>query len=1095
MLGIGLLGLVNESFYLISSFEKGLNNLEFLSGNFYVYIIPVFILFIISALGTMFYKKWAWKLNIILLAFGIIGSIFMSIYFTINMTAYEHVFNNSKEKSQIELSREQLKKNPVLKKISLDHTKAEKYQLANKQELANQHKVSLFSLLRPELSFVNISALVLLNIVSIIVLTIIQLILIIFNLRYFLSEKIRMRFNIDFKNHSSVQKRLAVCYEAFALVFIFSGAVFLGTELGLTVNDLRNSFDISHLDDYSGYELPTEVYDIHGNKITEFFRDKRQIVNYEDLPENLINALIAMEDNRFYEHNGIDVYGIGRAMITNILAGSIKQGGSTITQQLAKLMFTNSKRTLSRKFFEIWLALQIEKRFSKNEILEKYFNQIYFGHGVYGVESACQYFFDKSVRDISVAEAAILVSIPPKPLLYSPFRNKKEAKEKQKIVLNKMMKLSFITQQEVDESNNQQLWKNIEERVIFQNPRSAWRDREDKAPYFSDFIRNVVLEDLKNDFGERDMENYLRTGGLKIYTTLDLKKQEMARKYLSEQLLKQDKVYYNQNKGIYQRLRANHSETFNFLGLSFLDGNYHFNYKQKRQKRVKDLENEFEHLELVGNAFGLDRIDRLVEKNGEKNAEDNLAVKTQGALICMAPATGHVVAMVGGRKFTSKNQLNRVFSKRQPGSSFKALVYGAAFQNGLSPTTMIEDKKITFGGWTIHSPTNRYYGVVSLRDAIRNSVNSVAVQVVRLISPQAVAKFAAPLLGIKEERLEADLTIGLGTSEVSPWEMCRAFSVYANRGKEVTPMPILRIVDRSGNVIKDYENELRLKRQMDQENGKSEQLITPQLAYLMSHCMMEVINNGTGKIVKALGFNRAAAGKTGTTQKSKDVWFVGYTPNLCTAVWVGFDRGMSLGNRQYGGTVAAPVWANFMKDAHQDLANTAFKKPVPCRMHWPSKLIAKGIIVNNKRRGKDQPEKDTAEVLPDVIKIAMNNKNKIKQNSPDAQKAIEQNELQRQLLKEMKRSRQDIEDKTNVITKEDLLQDRIEFKPPETVENMEPIIDELPKTKPINFESKEEIKIIPRTKSVNFESKKEIKSKDSTKQYEKKKPKQNDSEK
>ncbi len=1099
---IGLAGLSHSIFVLSQSSGKEIANIELYYGS--LISLPVFTLFIISAIGTWFMSKGLWNFNIVILALGILGSLFMASYIVITVNVYvpkwESVFSKKPEKQQTPQSKEKSKNAASLDKVpDGNETKPaanipaipdsnEAKSVTNIPEVPNTSKELKLDDKAP--NFFSV-----LNIILAILLTIQQIIFILLWLRYFLKQKTIDKFNITENNQRILQNVITVSYEVAAIFIILIGASYLGSSLGLAVKDLKAGYNIQNLDDYSNYELPTEVFDIHGEKITDFFLIKRHIITYKDLPENLINALVAMEDNRFYDHKGIDTYGMMRAMKTNIIQGAIKQGGSTVTQQLAKLLFTDRQRNLARKFVEIWFTLQIETRFSKQEILEKYFNQIYFGHGVYGVEAASRYFFGKSVKDISVAEAAILVSIPPYPARYSPFKRKEEAKSKQKIVLARMLELGFITQKNIDDSNVPALWANIEERLILQNPRSAWQDRQDKAPYFSEYVRQVVQEDLRSEFG--DMGDYLRTGGLTIYTSLDLKKQIMAKKYLLEQLVKQDKVYYNQTKGSYHELKTRYTDTMNFVGLSFLDQKYHFQYKQKEFAHIKELSKELDNIELLGNVFGLDRIDRLVEKSNKNSSDDNMAMKTQGALISISPKNGHVVAMVGGRSFATNNQLNRVFAKRQPGSSFKAFVYGAAFQNGnLKPAEVMEDKMLRYGNWSVHSATNRYYGRVTLREAIKNSINSVAVQVVRRIGPKAVVKFAAPLLGVPEERLTADMSIGLGTSEVSPWEMCRGFSVYANRGKEVIPMPILRIVDRHGNVIKDYENELQLKRQADAKNGKSDQLITPQLAYIMSHCMMDVINFGTGKNAKASGFRRMAAGKTGTTQKSKDVWFVGFSANLCTAVWVGFDRGMSLGSRQYGGTVAAPVWGKFMKYAHRDLPRLKFRNPGNLGMSLAYGKTAGDIdkeeankekkedevdkiVSKSEKELKEKEEKDKKDLLKKALDSALGKDDKDKKDEDkkdeDKKKLAKETKkkkepktvVQKEIQKHMQKSKPDLKPVSIVMEDEQLMPGELSPEHPDITANPQLTKIPDPKTKTVKPDPKKTKEIKPNPKKTN----------------------------
>ncbi len=812
--------------------------------------------------------------------------------------------------------------------------------------------------------------------------------------------------------------------DGLGIVLILAIAVFLGEVLGIAANDLRTGHVIVKLDDYKTYKVPTRVYDIKGKLITEFFKDKRKIIPFSRIPNKLVHALVSMEDSRFYQHKGMDSYGIMRAFVKNIAAWRIVEGGSTITQQLAKLLFTKSQQTYTRKMVDLWLALQIEKRYTKNEILEKYFNQIYFGHGIYGVETASQYFFGKHVQDITIAEAAMLVAITPAPRRYSPFKKREAARSKQRLVLKRMVENRYASQKEVDESFKR-YWEENRERIISVDPRTALEDRVDQAPYFTEYVRQHVektfkknlyaslVEEIKSqkpDIPKEELEkevnasirDILFTGGFRIYTTLDLDKQQMANKYLREQLAKQDQTFKAKFSREYKYVKKNYTDLLNFVGFSLMDSTksgHHFRYKQNYNAVVKGLEGELDTLKLIADVHGLDRMDRLVRKYKAGLGDRDLARKVEGALVSIDPRTGHIVAMVGGRKYSSRNQLNRVFSKRQPGSAFKAFVYGAALNTGLvTPATYL--KNYLRG---VKNASGRYGGELSVRKALKYSVNTIAVRLVMKIGAEQVIKFSAPMLGVevipqeidgdrfKEQildkldqmtngylgkarrkrvqgyrkilltyykpdkttgnyllykkglthrkkfqvfdtlalvgyklRFRNDTSISLGTVEMTPMEMCTGMAVYANGGRKVDPIGVLRITDRYGNTIINYEKELRIQRQKAlQRDRRVLQVISPQMASLMTILLKGVVEGGTGSRVR-MGWSKAglgkipAAGKTGTTQTNKDVWFVGYTPYLSTAVWIGFDEGnMSLGTHQYGGNVAAPVWGNFMREAQK----------------------------------------------------------------------------------------------------------------------------------------------------------------------------------
>ncbi|MDH5682823.1 MAG: transglycosylase domain-containing protein, partial [Spirochaetota bacterium] len=668
-------------------------------------------------------------------------------------------------------------------------------------------------------------------------------------------------------------------------------------------------------------------------KITEFFIKKRAIVPYHRLPQNLINALIAMEDTRFYQHKGVDSYRIAGAMVQNIITSikrgkwTVVQGGSTVTQQLAKLLFTSRERTFGRKIVELWMTLQIEKRFTKPEILEKYFNQIYFNHGVYGVEMASQFYFGKKVEDISLAECAMLVSIPPAPERYSPFRNPDNARKKQKLVLKKMVDMGFATKEEAAESITL-FWDEMNERLVTKEIRSALHNRVDEAPYFSEYVRLFVEKSLKKSLKgmveedllkenrkmsaeelEDEVEKRIRdlffTGGFKVYTTLDLRKQRAARKHLKDQLEIQDKEFRHQSRWVYHGIRNNYSDMASLIGLSMANPDFQFHYKRMQKETLTEIRKELNAMSVIANTFGLDNVNRLVKKHSDEMEERNLSLKTEGALISMNPNTGHIVSMVGGRKFSEKNRLNRVVDiKRQPGSAFKAFVYGAAINSkSLTPSSVLVDEELKFFDvvnqiyWTPGNADQEYLGPIPLRTALKLSVNTIAVKIVNRIGAKAVVNFVTPIFGLKPERFRDDTSIALGTSELTPFEMCEAISVYANGGRKIKPVAVLRVMDRHGREI-----------YTAPKNKSWNYVVSPQVAFLITDMLKGVVTSGTASgAVGEAGFHRECAGKTGSTQDSKDAWFVGYTPNLATVVWIGFDRGgISLGRNQFGGTVAAP---------------------------------------------------------------------------------------------------------------------------------------------------------------------------------------------
>lgn len=703
------------------------------------------------------------------------------------------------------------------------------------------------------------------------------------------------------------------------LVFIGSGIL-----VGVMIFQFESLKDIRALDDYSVYELPTEVYDRNGKKITDFFLYKRVIVPYSEFPRHLMQALIATEDQNFYEHTGIDPWGVFRAMIQNIISGRIVQGGSTLTQQLAKRLFTGGEKTFFRKFNELWYTVQIEKKFTKAEIIEKYLNQIYFGHNTYGAEAACQYYFGKSVRNITPAESAILISLPSAPVTYSPIRYPDNARRKQQIVLSKMVRKKFISKQEAAESF-EEFWINFESRLITNSFRSAWQDRLDLAPYWSEYIRQQLMQIFQGQ--------ELYTGGYKVYTTLDINLQKLALQLVQKRAEKSNQIYKKNTQILYDMIRTSQAEVMDFIGLSFGEFDMNFREQERNNEFIASIRNEIlDSIELVSYLNGAERLNTLLEKFRIQQYSEEQGEKPQGALVSMNVKNGHILAMVGGTGFTQTNQLNRAHqARRQPGSAFKPYVYlTALLSRRFTAASTIKDEPLVYRDntgavWMPENAGGGYVGTIRLRDALRRSVNIVSVKLVEALTPETIMKMATLVMNVPnpERRFRYDLSIGLGTNEISPYEMMVGFSTFATLGKRVKPISITRITDRNGRIIRNFEEE----NMRDPENGR--QIIPEAATFLLVDMMKDVVKEGTASgAAQEAQWTKIAAGKTGTTQFTKDAWFVGFTPDIATAVWFGFDSAnMSLGPEQYGGDVAAPVWFEFMKEATRDIPNNDWKNP------------------------------------------------------------------------------------------------------------------------------------------------------------------------
>jgi penicillin-binding protein 1A len=545
----------------------------------------------------------------------------------------------------------------------------------------------------------------------------------------------------------------------------------------------------------------SQVFDSNGKLIATIHSvENRLPVPLAKVPKDLQNAFVATEDARFFQHFGVDPRAIVRAVFANVLDRGVTEGASTITQQLARNALLSQEQTLKRKIQEAVLAIQIERQYTKAEILELYLNQIYFGQGAYGVQAAAWVYFGKNVENLNLAECALLAGIPKSPNYYSPLNNLKAARERQSTVLDQMVKYEYISQATASKA------KTTELKLATRSSSSTG-----EASYFVDYVTQQLIDRYGADAVYKE--------GLKIYTSLDLNLQRAAEKAMA-----QLPTYRTDAKGIKQ---------------------------------------------------------------------------PQGALVAIEPHTGQIKAMVGGR---GNDQFNRaVMAERQPGSAFKPFVYLAALESGMTPATVVEDKPVTIGNY---SPTNydhKYRGKVTLRTALENSLNVVAVKLAQRVGPEKPIYYAQQMgistLVTRGPVNDVNMAMALGglTRGVTPLELASAYGVLANGGVRVEPTAVLRVVDRNGKVL-------------EQHQPRAKAVINERSAYLLTDMMKGVLIRGTGG---GANIGRPAAGKTGTTSDHHDAWFVGFTPDLVTAVWMGSDTPESL-NGMTGGDLPATMWHDFM---------------------------------------------------------------------------------------------------------------------------------------------------------------------------------------
>lgn len=682
--------------------------------------------------------------------------------------------------------------------------------------------------------------------------------------------------------------------------------------------------------------LPSQILDRNDNLIFEYFsEEKRNIVSIDELPKHLVYALVAAEDKNFFNHNGFDLVGLIRAAWNNI-RGSYFSGASTITQQLATALYLDKTDvTIKRKLQELWYAFQMEKRLSKYQILERYMNTIYLGHNTHGVEAASNFYFGHSARDITLAEAAILIVQIRSPATYSMLNHPNKARLRQKDVLDQMVELGYVTEEEAD-SSFAAFWESYD--VTRSSTATAYFDNESKAPYFTEYVR-LQLEDLL--FGSVVDIN---REGLIIHTTLDLEIQETAKEMITKGLHTINAKYRTE-----KNLRLSVAEN-TFLPviemMSLL-----FDIEEIRiagVKQKKDAETLFKQkinpvLDILSLMFGSQPVHEASYKSYTLEESEEKKTTVEGALITLGVEpenTGHILAMIGGSEFKTKKYNRAVDATVQPGSSFKPLFYSAAISSKkVNAATMINDSPVIFFNPddSTYQPENylgSWSGPVRLRTALARSMNVPSAKVLDIIGFDIAIERASRLLGMYEQRNNEKLfprkyPLALGVVSVAPINMARAFAAFPNQGQEVEPISIIYVEDRQGKII--LNNEANVIKQRQRKSEGELQIMTPQEAYIMVSLLQSVVAEGTlmRRRIDVDGFDgMPMAGKTGTNTNWADAWTVGFSPFMATAVWFGFDLpGESLGRNQTGATAAGPIWAEYMKEIHKDLPRKAFIKP------------------------------------------------------------------------------------------------------------------------------------------------------------------------
>ena len=652
-----------------------------------------------------------------------------------------------------------------------------------------------------------------------------------------------------------------------SLGIIFSGAVLVLLFILFLSRDLPS---LEQLENYDP-DLVTRIYSADGEVLSELFVQKRVFVELNNIPKHMQDAVIASEDRRFYEHWGLSLRSVARAISINILSLSYRQGFSTLTQQLARNLYKTIgfEDSILRKIKEVITAVQIERTYTKDEILEMYLNTVHFGHGTYGVEAATKRFYGKESKLLNVDESALLVGLLPSPASYSPIRHPDRARKRRNTVLRLMRDQGYISHNEHAQYRATTL-EAVNELPI-----------RGKAPYFTEYVRRLLEKE------DEALDINIYRDGLKIYTTLDSRLQAQAEEVVLEAIKKS---------------------------------------QSKLNNRIMNNQEEFE---LLGHLTIYDEDSVKMMMQGEAQLYKDLRAKllVQTAFVAINPKTGGIMAMIGGRP-DYHDQYNRaVQAKRQPGSVFKPFVYTTALENGYTVSQQLLNQPVvlnvqnTDGSWVKWKPQNyggSTGGLTTLREGLRKSLNLISVRIVQQdYAPAEQVKRTAQRMGISTDIRAVD-AIALGTSEVIPLEMVSAYAAYANKGVYSKPFAITKIEDRYGNTIREYA-------------PAQYEVLSEEIAFLMTNLMQTVMDRGTGGSARwKYNFTRPAAGKTGTTQGWSDAWFVGFTPQIAAGVWFGVDDyQVSLGPGQDGSKAALPTWARFMRESHKilDMPRVNFQKP------------------------------------------------------------------------------------------------------------------------------------------------------------------------
>ncbi len=699
-----------------------------------------------------------------------------------------------------------------------------------------------------------------------------------------------------------------------ALGLAAAGMVAIGLLLGVALAMIYPQLpDISDLSDYRP-KLSMRVYSLEGTVIGEFGEERRNLTPFKDIPKVMKDAVLAIEDARFYQHGGVDYIGLLRASIAN-LGRAKSQGASTITMQVARNVYLSSEKTFTRKIYEILLTTKLEHMLSKDQIFEIYLNQIYLGNRAYGFAAASEAYFGKPIKDISIAEAAMLAGLPKAPSAYNPISNPKRARSRQLYIIERMQDQGFITAAQAEAAKAQEL-----------KIRTVYSNQNTHSEFVAEMARQLMFAQYGSD---------IYTRGLNVYTTIRVSDQQAAYAALRQGILDFERRQHYRGPEKFINLPADKSEREDAIDDALIEQGDKGDLLaavvlEATPKKVRVMRQNSEEIEITGEGLqpvqsGLSdkaapniklRPGALVRiaKTPKNTWEITQLPEVEGAFVSLDPRNGGIRALVGGFDF-DKNKFNHVTQAwRQPGSSFKPFIYSAALEKGFTPATVVNDAPLFFdasvtGGqpWEPKNYDGTFDGPMTLRKGLAKSKNMISIRILQSIGAQYAQDWVSHF-GFDPDKHPPYLTMALGAGSVTPMQMATAYSVFANGGYRVNPFLISKVTDQLGKVLSEY---------TPPELDESMRAIDARNAFVMCSLLQEVTRSGTAARAQAVLKRPDLYGKTGTTNDSMDAWFAGFQPTLAAVTWIGYDTPRKLGDRETGGGLSLPVWINYMQTALQ----------------------------------------------------------------------------------------------------------------------------------------------------------------------------------